>query len=828
MVSHSFFMLAALLAFIAVYVWKARPDSAINRWFAAFTLAMSCWVLGIGGLHSGALLDGWGRFTFASASAIPAAFFRFTQAYPTSSSWPPPALLYVAFLIGAALAFLSLTTSLVVYDVSMTPLGITRKSGALYPVFAFYFLACWIAALALFIVKWRRARGLARAQLQYLGIGLVISSGGAITTNLVVPLLTGHSWYSWLGPYFVLVLIALVAHAIIRHRLMNTRLIIRQGVTYLLAVAISAGVFVALVDLASVLSALGPPDLPLWTEVSLALIIALLFQPLKSWIQVSLDRYLYRQPYDYQRTIREASRTIGTLLDLQSLLNYICEIIGRTIRPEMVSVYIQDPETGCYRRMAIQRFIEANEASEPEAVPHGAPLPAFLAREKTHLLSDDLKRVTPDPETKAVLVQLSMLRGEFVQPILVERQLTGFLVIGPKLSGDPYFAEDIDVLTTLVSQAAIAIKNAQLYRQVVLVNDYIENILATMESGVVVVAADGTASLFNSAAERMTRIAAKDIKGGSVKDLPLSLAIPLETTLKDGQSRLHMETIIQDDDGHLIPVICSTSALKDRSGTILGAVAVFSDLTKLKELEGEKRRAERLASIGVLASGIAHEIKNPLVAIKTFAELLPDRFTEEEFRSEFSNVVIREIGRIDDLVARLRGLATPPTQPLTPLDIRGPIEETLALLRGQLEQAQVAIKSVYEGELPLIAGDPAQLKQLFLNLFLNALEAMESGGELSIHLVSREADGNQTLVVEISDTGTGIPEALLDNIFDPLITTKPRGSGLGLPICRGITNAHQATIRAQNNPNARGTSIVIEFPAVHEMLATSKTLQPEE
>jgi len=474
--------------------------------------------------------------------------------------------------------------------------------------------------------------------------------------------------------------------------------------------------------------------------------------------------------------------------------------------------------------MATHRSIEDNGRPQfKETLPESSPLIRFLANVPTYLLRDDLRRTKPKAGRNEALEELVDLGGEMALPILHEDQLTGLLIVAPKLSGDPYFSEDIDLLSTLVGQAAIAIKNAQLYREVALVNEYVTNIVATMESGVIAVDADGRVTLFNPAAERITGLSAEAITSGHATSLPAALAHPLQATLTDGQPRLQAETTIPDASGRYTPVSSSTHALRDRLGNVLGTVAVFSDLTRLKELEGEKRRAERLASIGALASGIAHEIKNPLVAIKTFAELLPERFTEKDFREDFSQVVIREIARIDDLVARLRGLAAPAARPLPSLDLRSPIEETLVLLRGQLEQKRVRVRRLYERTLPQVAGDPAQLKQLFLNLFMNALEAMDAGGELTIRLSRRESIGVSSLLAEVSDTGSGIPQDMLGKVFDPFVTTKPGGSGLGLAICRGIADAHRATIRVENNTNCRGTTATIEFAVTEELPAIIRT-----
>jgi signal transduction histidine kinase len=266
--------------------------------------------------------------------------------------------------------------------------------------------------------------------------------------------------------------------------------------------------------------------------------------------------------------------------------------------------------------------------------------------------------------------------------------------VGPKLSGDPYFSEDIDFMLTLGSQAAIAIENLQLHRQ----------------------------------------------------------------------------------------------------------------------MEEERLRAERLGVIGTLASGIAHEIKNPLVAIRTFAELLPERFRDEEFHGEFSKVVMREVGRIDGLVARLRELATRPAQQLAALDLRTPIDETLALLRGQLELKQIRVSTEYGNTPPLVLGESNLLKQLFLNLFMNAIEAMSTGGELSVRLRTRQSLASGGVVAEVTNTGSEISDDVLTQIFEPFFSTKPGGSGLGLAICRNIADAHRATIRVRNNPRPRAVTFTVEFP----------------
>jgi signal transduction histidine kinase len=303
--------------------------------------------------------------------------------------------------------------------------------------------------------------------------------------------------------------------------------------------------------------------------------------------------------------------------------------------------------------------------------------------------------------------------------------------------------------------------------------------------------------------------------------LPSALAHPLNTTLRAHTARSQFETSIAAAEGASVPLVCSTAPLKHRNGSTHGALIVFSDLTRVKDLEREKQRAERLASFGGLASGVAHEIKNPLVAIRTFAELLPERYTDVDFREDFSKVVIREIARIDDLVDRLRGIAAHASQRVGKINIIEPIKDTLALMRAQLEQTHTAVHCSFGSEDLFVAVDESQLKQLFLNLFLNALEAMGTGGELSISAYRRTTHGAPWIITEVTDTGPGIPDSVKAHIFDPFFSTKDRGSGLGLAICRGITDAHRGLIRADSGADRGGTTIRVEFPE----MSASESLQ---
>jgi len=817
------FVSISLLA-LAVWVWLARPDSPINRWFAAYTLGISGWALSIAMLHTGTAPEVWSRLAFVSSSFIPACFLVFATVFPSLSSWPSVAALRTVLVFAVLLAALALTTPLLIYDAQVTPTGFTRKSGLLYPLFVVYFLAAWLTAFAVLVAKWRRVRGQARAQLQYLAIGLLVSFAGGITTNLLLPFLGGRTSYTWLGPYFTLPLVLFVAHAIIRHRLMHIRVVIRHGVVYVSAIITAGCVFLLAAHGLRRLAGPDRDDIPILQAVVAALVLAVLFGPLKGWIQRSLNRYLYRETYDYQRTVRHASRRINAMLDVDPLLAYLTQIVESTFKTEEMALYLRHPSReGIYSRINVAGTVPF--PSFVNDLPDTSPLVTFLSTEHRTLVREEALR-EDSPSLRTAAKALGHLGGDIAFPLADDLALAGFVVIGTKRSGDPYYVDDIDLLETFIAQAAIAMKNAQLYRQVVHVKEYLDNVLSTMDSGVIAINSDGRIALFNSAAERLTGMTVSMARGDSLDCLPSSLAGPLEATLRDRAPRSQFETSIHDTHGTIIPVMCSTSALSQGRADAHGALMVFSDLTLLKVLEQDKRRVERLASFGALASGVAHEIKNPLVAIRTFAELLPERFLDEDFREDFSKVVIREISRIDDLVARLRGIAASSPRHTGATDIKDPLSDTLALLRAQFEHTRTTVRCDFAEPALFVPVDDAQLKQLFLNLLLNALEAMGPGGALHIRVAKRESQGAAWIVTEVTDTEPGIPDSIQANVFEPFFTTKPRGSGLGLAICRGIADAHRGTIRAENRRDQSGTRIVVEFPAAvnHEVLAEAHIL----
>jgi PAS domain S-box-containing protein len=649
---------------------------------------------------------------------------------------------------------------------------------------------------------YRESNGLLRLQARYLLIAMAVPIAPALITNVVVPLTLGVSTHGKFGPLFSLIMVGLIAHAIIRHRFMDIRVVIRQGAVYLAAFLGAGTVLVLLLASSNFVF----PDGHWFTalEILIALGVAVLFHPLKTRIQRGFDRYLYREPYDYQRVIRETSRALSNTIELPAILDCVGSVIRDILKPEWIAVYLVDEDGE-----QLERTWQAGAEDHPPTVSLTSFLVALSQNSRALIFRDELASVDGGVDA---LDEMTRLNADVVAPLLEEGRLFGLIVAGPKRSGSPYFSDDADLLQTLAHQSAVAIRNAQTHQRVLQVNEELQKTLATIESGVVAVGARGRISVFNKAAEQLTGRSAESLRGRGIEHLPPLLGRLIEDMLADGQSHSQVEIALPDSAGQMVPLMCTISPLRSPQGALVGAVAVFTDLSRLKELERERRRAERLASLEAIASGMVHEIRNPLVSIKAFTQLLPSRFDDPEFRQNCARVVGREINRMEDLLDRFRMLSTASRQPMEAVDVLVPLDDTLSLIQPQLEGRRITLRRVTTGPYRPVLGNASQLEQLFLNLCLNALEAMDSGGELTIRVADLSQGGGSTLLLEVSDTGCGIPEDMTEQIFNPFVTTKAHGTGLGLAICRAIADAHKAILRARNHTGRSGCTFTVEFP----------------
>jgi PAS domain S-box-containing protein len=808
------FVVALVELALAALVWRRNPRHPVNRWFAAFATTVAIWATLVGARRS--LADPAAilivvRVLYAATALIPVAFFHFASVFPRPGRLKPP-LMQAVTLVGLFISGLAFSPWIVAGVRQTAPDYFQPIYGPLFfPVHALYFVACFGSGLAYLALKLRRATGFARSQLHYVFLGTALAVLAGITTGFVLPLVTGTSRMGVYGPYFTLIWIAFTAHSIVRHRLMDVRVFVSRSAAYAAAWMLTSGLLIGGGVLADTLVPEKNPTLSPVGAVLLGLAASLLFIRAAPRIQRLADRYVYRPAYDTRQLVREGGRAMGTLGDPARVAGAMAELIDRALHPESLVIVVWNRDRGVFEPV-VSRHVDARFVWPARPLGPSSPVVRELLDTGRVLLPDDLTgRLEPD-QVAAVTANLRAWGGEVAVPVR-DGQLIAVILAGRKLSGDAFFAEDLDLLETLASELAIGLKNAQLYHEVVSIKEYNERILAHMDSGVIAIREDGVVTMFNPAAERMTGLVAARVLTRSAQALDPALQTVLRESLA-GQRDSETEIAANHPEGRVLPLVVHTSALHDANGQIRGAIAVLNDHSRLKALEEDKRRADRLAAMGAMASGIAHEIRNPLVAIKTFAELLPERADDQEFRSTFAKVAVKEIHRIEQLLGRLRALAAPTTFPLRPVDIQVPLVETLDLLRGEADRRRVRLLVEIEPNLPPILGEPDQLKQLFLNVCLNGLEAMVSGGTLTVTArADRERPDRHLVTVRITDTGPGIAREDLGRVFEPFFTTKTKGTGLGLAICRSIADAHRAALWAEAGPAGVGTAFVAQFPA---------------
>jgi signal transduction histidine kinase len=803
--SLSLLVLSFLLTSLAAYIWFARRDSKTNRRFATLTVCIAGWVLGIGGVESGVQTEIWGRVAFATASLIPIAFLAFSRVFPETSPWPTTSVLRVTLSVGSVLALLAATTRLIAYDISLTPTGIQRTSGPLFPIFTIYFLACMTAALTVFIAKWRKERGQARAQLQHLGIGLGILSVGAITTNLLLPIATGRSTLSWLGPYFTLPFVALVGHAIIRHRLMDLRIFVSRGLAYAVAMAAASAFTITAARLIfpgwDAQSYFIHPNIVTITIVALAM----LSSPAQRFFNRVIDPYLYRG-IEHATALRAGTRRLSRLMQPAELATEFKQILAEVLVPESFTLLV--------KRFANDSFEElSSEGSTPIDPTIWTALTQFDRHHNSSILvvtsGEDAGTLKPVHQT------LRTLGIEVVVTIGRRGQLLGLVLLGRRRSGDAYYKNDLAFVESLADVASIALENALLYRQRIQMLEYSDRLLESIDSAVVAIDVDGRITSFNPAATKLLGIS-DEYRGALMHVLPSEIGWALVLAVSGGWHPREVEVTIDHVVRGPLHVILSTAVLHDDEQRISGALVVVTDLSAVKALERNQRRVEHLAIMARFYAGIAHEIRNPLAAISNFIAMLPDRFDDPEYRDTAVRLLPMEVSRIVRLSERLRLMAPSEGGKLSVVSVPPLLNDIVAIHSPNAQEQQVKIALRCPEELPMIQGDPGQLVQLFVNLLKNAVESMPDGGTVTIEADSSSGRfGAHSIVVRVLDEGTGIDPAVRAKIFEPFFTTKPSGTGLGLSICREIADFHRAKLALTPRSLLDGGTIAeVEFPAL--------------
>jgi len=351
-----------------------------------------------------------------------------------------------------------------------------------------------------------------------------------------------------------------------------------------------------------------------------------------------------------------------------------------------------------------------------------------------------------------------------------------------------------------------------------------EAVLAGLPDAVIAVDTDLRVVFWNSAAEVLTERSARRAEGRYVKEVfspDASVVRRLGETLATGESRSEAESFVERGDGRRVPVSIVTAPLCGRDGQVEAAVVVLRDLSKIRQLEAEVRRGETLAAAGRMAVGLAHEVRNPLAAIRGAVQLLKRELGADSLLGEYTDVLLTEVDRVNRIIEMLLDLARPVQLRPVPLNLHQLLERVTMLNEEGARERGVALIRRYDPSLPPILGDEDRLLQVFHNLVRNALDAMGSGGRLtlttqvSLNPLFGKMDlgaGQRSMVeAQVADEGAGIPANVRARIFDPFFTTKDRGLGLGLAICHRILEEHRGAIQVES-AEGRGTIVTCFLP----------------
>jgi PAS domain S-box-containing protein len=608
-------------------------------------------------------------------------------------------------------------------------------------------------------------------------------------------------------------------YAIVRYRLMDVDIIFKRGVAYTLAtaaiVALYFGVIAGLGALFQTSVQGGP-----WSAIIAIMIGAVLFQPVRDWFQARIDRFFYRDRYDYRGTLIEFGRALSSEVHLERMLGSVLDRLSQTLLVDRMAIFLPRRENGQGFRLIRSLGLNYSEPLDLSFLSaNGAPDRGYLFSES--LRNDDALSA----EARRSLDELDL---HYYIPCRLQKRTVAFLGLGKTVDGDFLSTEDIELLQTMAGYVAIAVENAELYQsleqkahQIEQLKDFSENIIESVNVGLLAIDLEGCIESWNPRMEQLYGLSRAEAVGRQLEEVfPADLV--KELALRQDGSALadrtpdpsaHATTLykfyLQSRRNEQLVVNIGLAPLRDKTGQVEGRLIILDDISERVQFEQQLMQAEKLTSIGLLAAGVAHEVNTPLAVISNYVQMLAKQMDGNDARLKLIEKIVQQTFRASEIVNNLLSFSRTSGTQLTDVDLNRVIEDTLLLLDHQFKTSRINVLTALESELPAIQGNTGKLQQVFLNLFLNAKDAMPQGGVLEVRTLSRDS----IVEIEVADSGMGIPREHLHKIFDPFFTTKSnfRGTGLGLAVSYGIVREHCGKIDVSSTPG-RGTAFRLEFP----------------
>ena len=694
---------------------------------------------------------------------------------------------------------------------------------------AFYY----VAASLLFLYSYRRAATpLLRQQLKWLTRGALLAVL-PFTLLSAIPFLLDLRMPSLITKLAGLSLVFLpltFAWAIVRYRLMDTDLIFKRGVAYTLATGlILGGYFGVIAIITEVVHQRSPETMREWTLIITILITAAVFDPLKRRIQGWVDRAFDRQRYDYRKALIEFGRGLNSETDLKALLDAIIERLPYTLLVSRVGVFLAEESGGL--RLAASHGIPAEARNGGDRrVAESLDL-SFLnfdeARDHGHIFLENTEQalhLTESQRATAARLDLNYYLPCRVQDGIHSRTIA-VIGLGRTVGGDFLSSEDVELLESLASYIGIALQNASLYTRLESkiseferLKEFNENIVESINVGILAVDLEDRIESWNAQMEAMYALSRGEVIGQRLRSVfPAEFAEALDA-FRDESGVHHLYKFpLTTRAGEQRTANIAVAPLLSRDFVAVGRIILVDDITERVSLETQLAQADKLSSIGLLAAGVAHEINTPLAVISSYAQMLSKQMRGDARLGPVLEKITQQSFRASEIANGLLNFSRTSTTEFRETDLNQVIRDTLSLLEHQFKTAQVEVDLALAENLPAIHGNPGKLQQVFLNLLLNAKEAMPGGGRLRVATLA-----NGHVEAMISDSGSGIAPEHLKRIYDPFFTTKTmpkpgerRGTGLGLSVSYGIIQEHAGKIHVESAIGA-GTTFHLEFPLLRK------------
>jgi len=828
--SSMYFVLAAVGLFtllVGASVRLRRPDDQATlhffwlcvAFFGAFTFSFT------GPLDRLDWIFYWGDAV--AMALVPALLLHFTLEFPERPAGAGPNLTLIAPLVYAPAVVLGASRILVVARGASNGAMFSRTIDLIERGEHVYLFVATIAALGVLVRAFRQITSeTGQRQLRWIawGTGLGV---GPFAVFYALP------WALGMDPPLALQLTAIplgvvpltFASAIVRYRLRDVEVIIKRGVAYTAFLSATAVLYFALLRTTGYFFA-NDSDQHTWIVALLAtLVLILVAQPVKQSVQNALDRVFYRDRYDYRRALLGFARDLNRDLDVVRLSQRLVSRVVETLGVDRMSLMLADERSGDFSTIGDFGF-----AGNVPSLARDSSLVPRLDAGHTAALDDPIAAALFAAED----VELWRDAGiDYFVPCVFEGGAIAVLALGRKDTDEPFNSEDLALLTSVAGQVATAIENGRLYRQLHLkaeelgrMREFNENILESLDDGLVVFDADERIVRWNRALEGFYGVPRTDAIGRQLADVfdkPFVDALraahrddPFGTTLyRIPLARRSRVAAADEGQAEKILVNATVVPLQEAAGgpdAVVGTILLLEDITDRVQLEEQLQISEKMASIGLLAAGVAHEVNTPLTGISSFTQMLLDGADPADPKTVLLAKIEKQTFRAAKIVNGLLNLARPGAgdQEHVSVDVNAVIGDVFALLEHQFEAGSIKVRRELAPAPAIVCGIEHQLQQVFLNLFLNARDAMPRGGWLS---VSTRFDEDGMVLVEIADTGSGIPSEYLARIYDPFFTTKAigRGTGLGLSITYGIVRDHQGSIQCDSTIG-QGTKFTLTLP----------------